>query len=696
MVGAQLQREGITTLEQYRQLGRMPISQLLKNFLDNVIRDCGPENKTVAQSVLYLLSEGDYRPLKSLDGLQEPLALAHIESTPQQLSLVLDIFIGSGLVFEVPEVSGVRYQLAHEYLASLVQEQQQPSLIEALQTERQRRQLTEAQLKRALDAQSDSLAQATLARQKIKIAEIRALISVAKSLQLSGNGIEALAKALRAAQQVKSSDDVLLTMQATLCLRELVHSIRERNELSGHRNWVLSVACAPVEAALQQIVSASEDNTLKVWNYQGELLTTLSGHQAAVVDVCFSPNGDYIASASLDHTIRLWRTTGEFVRTIEMSAASVTAVSFSPMLELVAAAYSDTTVRLWTLEGELVRTLSAHEDWVRCVAFSPNGTHLVTGGEDRTVRIWTVAGELLQTMHGHRGWVRSVAFSPDGKMIVSAGDSNVLRLWSVAGYRLDTFYGHEDWVRCVVFSPDGCLIASASDDQTIRVWRLDGTLLQTFDHRSSVHSVAWCADGRSLVSGGDDDQVHIWRLAGPTSPIGWGHEGIVWSASWQPQRVLVDSHSVDSRQVARVDKTTADTTVLHRPKILSAGGDKQLKLWSESGGLLQSIAGHSRGVHCADWSPDGAFFASASADYTVKIWREDGTPVRTLQGHGDAVWQVKYSPTGDRIASVSSDRTLRLWTPQGKLLKTWSDHTDTVWQVNFSPDGQHLISASED
>ncbi|MEL7068025.1 MAG: hypothetical protein AAGN15_05135 [Cyanobacteria bacterium J06581_3] len=688
VVGAQLQRENITTLAQYRALGRSPKHRLLKNFLDSVVNDCGPENKSVARSVLYLLSEGETRPLKSLSELQEPLALAHIESGPHQLSLVLDILIGSGLVFEVPEVSGVRYQLVHEYLASLVQEQQQPGLIEALQAERSRRQLTEDQLQKALAAQSESLVQATLARQEAKTAEIKALISLSQSLHLAGDGLDALTKALRAARQVHSSEDTLLKMRTALCLATAVRSIHVRNELPGHRNWVLAVDCLSggIEGLAEQthqgcvqIASASEDDTVKLWSGYGELLQTLSGHQAGVVDVRFSPDGEYLASASLDHTIRLWRltknsqgevTSASYARSLETANASVTSISFSPTEPLLAATYSDTAIRLWSFEGELLRTIEGHEDWVRTVAFSPDGTLLVTGGEDNTVRLWSVKGDLLDTLCGHRGWVRSVSFSPDGRLIISAGDANALRLWSVEGYKLNTFYGHEDWVRCVAFSPDGQAIASASDDQTIRIWDLDGNTIRLFNHRSSVHSVAWSADGQTLVSGGDDDQVHIWRLDSPPVPIATGHRGIVWSARWQPG----PEH-----------------------KLLSAGGDAALKLWSESGELLNSIDdAHQRGVHSVYWRPDGEFFASASADYSIKLWRANGEFVRSLLGHGDAVWQVRYSPDGQQLASVSSDKTLRLWSHEGDLLKTWGDHTDTVWHVSYSPDGEYLISASED
>ncbi|MGB7250066.1 MAG: hypothetical protein WBC73_14100, partial [Phormidesmis sp.] len=124
VVGAQLQREAITTLEAYQALGRSPKNQLLKNFLGNVIHDCGSENKQIAQSVLHQLSEDDNRPLKSHSEIAEMIAFAGISTDPQRLQLVLDILVGSGLIFEAPEVSGVRYQLVHEYLANLVQQQQ--------------------------------------------------------------------------------------------------------------------------------------------------------------------------------------------------------------------------------------------------------------------------------------------------------------------------------------------------------------------------------------------------------------------------------------------------------------------------------------------------------------------------------------------------------------------------------------------
>ncbi len=679
VVGAQLERENITTLDQYQALGQFSSdgttskNQLLENFISHAIQDCGTENAEAASAILYILSDGlnesSDRPLKTRLDIEEALAAADLTPSPQQIHLILDILIGSGLVFERLEVSGIRYQLVHEYLSDLIQKQQQPGLIAALQTERSRRQLTEAQLEKALSAQSDNLAQTIIAKQAATTAEIKALISVARSLLLSGQSLEALAQATRAAKQIAGSsigNNPLLKMQTALCLDAAIRSIREKNELVGHRNWVVAVDCNRT-AEREIIASASDDSTVKLWTPKGEIIRSLN-HPAGVADVRFSPDGTLLASACLDRTIRLYRANGDFIRAIETPLASVTSLAFSPTEPLLAATYSDTFVRLWNLDGTLVRTLEGHEDWIRTVAFSPDGQMIATGGEDRTVRLWKVSGELICLLKGHRGWVRSIAFSPDSKTIVSAGDTNTLRLWSREGHRLKTLYGHEDWVRSVAFSPDGRRIASGGDDQTIRIWSASGTVEQVFNQRSSVHSVTWRANSQSVVSGGDDDQVHLWQLAGPPEPVCQAHSSIVWSARWHP----------------------------HADKILSASGDNTLKIWDGQGNLLKSIGGHEKGTHSAQWSPDGLFFASASADYSVRIWDAEGEFVRSLIGHGDAVWQVCYSPNGRTLASVSSDRTLRLWTTKGSLIKTYSDHTDTVWHVDFSPDGQHLVTASED
>ena len=79
-----------------------------------------------------------------------------------------------------------------------------------------------------------------------------------------------------------------------------------RVQITGHKHSVLSVAWSPNGTTL---ASGSGDQTIKLWEADGTLLQTLTGHTGsnhAVWSVAWSPNGTTLASGSQDHTITLW------------------------------------------------------------------------------------------------------------------------------------------------------------------------------------------------------------------------------------------------------------------------------------------------------------------------------------------------------------------------------------------------------
>ncbi|KAL8199258.1 UNVERIFIED_CONTAM: hypothetical protein K2H54_038814 [Gekko kuhli] len=66
------------------------------------------------------------------------------------------------------------------------------------------------------------------------------------------------------------------------------------------------------------MVSASEDATIKVWDYEtGDFERTLKGHTDSVQDISFDHSGKLLASCSADMTIKLWDFQGfECIRTM--------------------------------------------------------------------------------------------------------------------------------------------------------------------------------------------------------------------------------------------------------------------------------------------------------------------------------------------------------------------------------------------
>jgi len=168
--------------------------------------------------------------------------------------------------------------------------------------------------------------------------------------------------------------------------------------LHGHTGWVSSVAFSPDGT---QIVSGSEDSTIRVWDAKtGQLaLSPLHGHTSWVSSVTFSPDGTHIVSGSDDETIRVWD-------------AKTGQLTFPP--------------------------LRGHAGGVSSVAFAQDGIEIVSGSFNRTIRVWDAkTGQLaLPPLHGHTDWVRSVAFSPDGIQIVSGSDDETLRVWDAKASQL--------------------------------------------------------------------------------------------------------------------------------------------------------------------------------------------------------------------------------------------------------------------
>jgi WD40 repeat protein/tRNA A-37 threonylcarbamoyl transferase component Bud32 len=134
-------------------------------------------------------------------------------------------------------------------------------------------------------------------------------------------------------------------------------------------------------------------------------------------------------------------------------------------------------------------------------------------------------------------------------------------------------------------------------------------------------------------------------------------------------------------------------------RLASAGVDRTVRLWEVSTGReIRTFQGNSDAVFTAAFSPDGSLLASGSTDDIVHVWdTETGREVRALHGHTQPVRGVAFSPDGRLLASAGDDRTVRLWeVATGRPLRTLRGHTWVAWKVTFSPDGRRLASAGLD
>ncbi|WP_437994096.1 TIR domain-containing protein [Sorangium sp. So ce145] len=134
-------------------------------------------------------------------------------------------------------------------------------------------------------------------------------------------------------------------------------------------------------------------------------------------------------------------------------------------------------------------------------------------------------------------------------------------------------------------------------------------------------------------------------------------------------------------------------------RVVSASGDKTLKVWDlATGQLLSTLEGHPEQINACAISPDGQRVVSASGDKTLKVWDlATGTLLSTLEGHSNWVNACAISPDGQRVVSASGDKTLKVWDlATGQLLSTLEGHPEQINACAISPDGQRIVSASYD
>jgi WD40 repeat protein len=243
--------------------------------------------------------------------------------------------------------------------------------------------------------------------------------------------------------------------------------------LEGHDNLISSVAFAPQHIQDCLLASGSDDNTIKVWNHQGEC-KTLRGHEAWVYSVAFSPNAEILASGSRDRTVKLWDwRTGECLYTLVGHQNRVKSVSFNPSSTILASASDDKTIKIWDVNNRTcLQTLTGHEDRVDCVVFSPNGNALASASCDKTIKLWDAnTGECVYALQAHTHRIRAIAFSGDGQILASCSDDQTVKLWDAnTGKHIRTLSGHDKAVWTIAISPNNCTLASGSEDQTIKLW----------------------------------------------------------------------------------------------------------------------------------------------------------------------------------------------------------------------------------
>lgn len=352
------------------------------------------------------------------------------------------------------------------------------------------------------------------------------------------------------------------------------------------------------------LVGSDYDPIMVVWDLKTrERLATPPGHRAHVTGIHFTPDGKQVVTASDDRTVRIWNAeTGTQERLLQ-HRYWIRDVAVSPDGKLIASNSLDDTVGLWELDsGKQIYRLFGHgRGGHRAVSFSPEGKRILSWGDNMALRVWDVnTGKALSDF----------PLRPAGATIPEDenGEAKV-------GDTKD-FYMQ---IQGSTFTPDGQRFLLAWG-QTLSVFDVTtGLETQSLQMEGPLRDVSSASGGHlmaTIVTG----KPKITDLATGGQRISGSRKQVLQIRSVESGKVRWEITLPEGGFYRRAVFSGDDNLIAVAPAVVGAG----IHVFDvESGRLRYRIDGIPAGVSVMAFSPDGLQLASALQDTSALIWDLD-------------------------------------------------------------------------
>lgn len=279
---------------------------------------------------------------------------------------------------------------------------------------------------------------------------------------------------------------------------------------------------------------------------------------------------------------------------------------------------------------------------------------------------------------GHTECVYTIQYS--GNYLVSGSRDQTIKIWDLEIQRcVRTLWGaHRSSVLCLQFDAEQDLIVSGGSDSLVVLWKFStGEIIRnmTEAHTESVLNLRF--DDRYLVTCSKDKMIKLWNRkqiarADPLVPAAWTDE---LAAKWT--RHVSDETLEEYSLIGVLEGHSAAVNAiqLHKGLIVSASGDRTIKLWDiNTLTCIREFNHHLKGIACVQF--DGRRIISGSSDKSVMIFDVATTaPVARLNGHQDLVRTVQ-ARFGD-MSVTDKELSEAAWEADLEHMKQTGDHDST-------------------
>ncbi|HED64746.1 MAG TPA: hypothetical protein ENJ09_04235 [Planctomycetes bacterium] len=389
-----------------------------------------------------------------------------------------------------------------------------------------------------------------------------------------------------------------------------------------------------------RLFAGGEDGVIDQWNAEtGRLLNSFSGHHGPIRGLAFDPVFGRLASASEDRTVRVWDPATGAAVVLRGHEEAVLDVVFQPDGHAIVSSDAGGGIKTWDVRGDLTTTdLVFHTRRIEDVAFSRDGKRILTGDAGGEVILWDgLAGKPVARLRGHEGAIIDVAFAPDGASAYSSSADGSVRRWSIPEGRETAYFGHDAPVTGLLVLPDGERILTACSDKKVRIFDVESRLLkEEFEGYRAPLSNLTLAPSGEVFAGTANNYVVLRPVDGGERPLDPFHRPSSFQdCVFAPMGMRLATASLRG-EVCLWDASTGHVRSFRR----------------DHAGPALALAYH----------PEGRRIASGGVDGTVRIRdAETGESVLVLPWADKEVTTLEFSRDGTRLMAGAMDGSVRVW-----------------------------------
>jgi hypothetical protein len=252
-------------------------------------------------------------------------------------------------------------------------------------------------------------------------------------------------------------------------------------------------------------------------------------------------------------------------------AGGTPALAANPWAPIIAVAGQKQALLYHTGTLELLGVLPFEHGFIESLTFSRNGQLLIAGGgrggKTGGMVAWDIrTGRQRMSLGSEYDTVLAADMMADLTTVALGGPGKRVKMFELpTSEPLFNIKKHSDWVMALAFSPDTVLLASGDRNGGLYVWEsFTGNLFYTLDdHRDDITRLSWRLDSNVLASASEDGSVRLWEMFNGKQVKSWtAHGGGTLSVQF--------SHNGD---------------------LVTAGRDRQVKIWDQNGKQKRTIKG---------------------------------------------------------------------------------------------------------